>query len=239
MKYLRSIILAAVMLLVAVPGVRAQSLVIATIDLPPYGFLERGIPMGLTYELANAIAIEAGYVPDNSVVPFESALRAVADGEVDMVIMFPNSTLDAHAINMGLILPIENVILGRADSRFRTFNDVRGKRVARVRGAEYDRRLSTKGGLAIIPVNNYAEGLKLLMARTVDAVAGPKPGLMYEARKQKIPPLALGTPLVLSVGQGSVFLSEKRATPELKTRIAKAIRTISLNGTVQAIREKY
>lgn len=229
------------MLLAASPGLagNVEALSIATIQLPPFGFVTNGIETGLSYEIGNAIALEAGYVPDNSLVPFARALEGVTEGTVDMVIMFPNPTLTENAINIGLVLPVENVVMGRADTRLRSFADLRGKMVALVRGARYDDRISTRNGVTVYPVDNYAQCLELLVSKRVDCVVGPKMGLLYSARRQGIPLHALGKPMLLSVGQGSVFLSADSATAERRERIAEAIRTLMLRGVIQQIRGKY
>lgn len=230
-------ILACILLLTASVAT-AESLRIVTIALPPYGYIENGIETGLTYELGNRIAQEAGLDPINNILPFARSMEEVVSGTADMVIMFPNQTINANAKNLGSILPMETVIFGRADSTYRSLKDLHGKTIASVRGAEYDDRITKKNGMILYLTDNYTQSLKMLLAGRVEAVIGPKLGLYYTARKNKYPKHAFGTPLVLSTRQGCVFISNK-APETLAKKILDAMDRIRKNGTVTMLLEKY
>jgi len=219
--------------------VTAEVLNIATIALPPYGYVEAWQPAGLNYELGNVIAEEAGYTPDNKIVPLARAMYDIKTGDADVIIMFPNPFINTHAVNLGLVLPMDTVVLGRADVTIMSIDDLRGKTVATVRGAKYDNRISQKNGIILYPTENYSQNLKMLMARRVDAVIGPILGLYYTARKNNIPKQAFGTPLILSTAQGSLFLSKKTLSADKKQRLTKAVKSLRAKGTMKMLLDKY
>lgn len=227
-----------ILMLMAIPAL-AETLSIVTIALPPYGYFENNRPMGLTFELGNAIAEEAGYTPSNTILPLARAMQDIEAGNADVVIMFPNPTIDAHADNLGMVLPMETIIVGRADTPLRSFNDVRGKTVATIRGAKYDERVSKKNGLILYPTDGYSQSLKMLLARRVDAVVGPRLGLFFTARQNNIPKHAFGTPLVLSIAPGSLFLSRETSAVGSRQRLTKAMHRLIDNGTIAALMAKY
>lgn len=227
-----------ILVLAAAPAL-AETLRIVTIALPPYGYVDKGISTGLNYDLANAIAEEAGYTPENIIAPLARTMQDIQTGDADVVIMFPNPTIDAHADNLGLVLPMETVVLGRAGTPLRDIKDLRGKTVATVRGAQYDERISKKNGIILYPTENYAQSLKMLLAERVDAVVGPLLGLYHQAQNDRIPKQALGKPLVLSVARGCLFLSRKASPPDARRKLTEAIRRLTENGTIKALMEKY
>lgn len=216
----------------------AENLRIVTIKLPPYGFMEDNTPMGLNYEIGNELARMAGFEPNNRIVPLARGMEEIAAGSADMIIMFPNPKIDANARNLGMILPMETVIVARAGTVVRSLRDVRGKRVASVRGAKYDDRVTKESGIILYPTENYSQSLKMLLAGRVDAIIGPKLGLYFTANKDNIPKQALGKPLVLSIREGSVFISN-RTPGSTAQRIARAMAELLKNGKIQQLLDKY
>ncbi len=215
-----------------------ETLRIVTLSLPPYGYVEKGTDTGLNYELSNLLAVEAGFEPDNRIIPLIRAVDDIAAGRADMVIMFPNPTIDAVAKNLGIILPMETVLFGRAGSLYRSLKDARGKIVASVRGARYDERISKKSGIILYPTASYSQSLKMLLAGRVEAVIGPKLGLYFTVKTDNYPKRAFGDPLVLSTAQGCVFISNK-TSPDIIEKVVAAMTRILANGTVHMLLEKY
>ena len=237
-SFIPSIYLICLLILITTPAL-AEVLNIATINLPPYGYIENGQPTGLNYELANIIAKEAGYTPNNSIVPLARATHYIETGRVDVVIMFSTPFIRAHADNLGLVLPMETVVLGCADTIIDTLQDLSGKTVATVRGAKYDDRISKINDIVLYPTRNYTQSLKMLLSRRVDAVIGPILGLSYTAKKNNFPKQGFGTPFILSTAQGNLFFSKKSSSTNKKQRLRKAVKRLRENGTMQRILNKY
>jgi len=236
-KHLIQLILVCTVVLAAFSA-QAEALRIVTVALPPYGYTENGNDTGLTYELCNLIAQEAGFEPRNRIVPLARAMEEIATGKADMVLMLPNQKINANARNLGLLLPMETIIIGRADSLYRSLKDVRGKRMATVRDAEYDDRITKQNGIILYPTKDYSQSLKMLLAGRVEAVIGPKLGLHFTAKANNFPKQAFGEPLVLSVAEGSVFISNK-TSGDIAKRISAAVNQIKKNGSARKLMGKY
>ncbi|MCJ2165659.1 MULTISPECIES: transporter substrate-binding domain-containing protein [unclassified Pseudodesulfovibrio] len=219
-------------------SVSAESLHIATIDLPPYGFLDGKEATGLCYELGNAIAREAGLEPENQLLPLARGMKNIANGSADMIIMLPNKEISVSADNLGPILPSEIVVFGLAQTPLRTVKDLRGKVVAFVRGSRYFTCNFSEIGAILYPLHGYEQGLKMLLNKRVDAVMGPKLGLYYTAQKTGLPRRAFGRPLTLCAAQGSVFLS-KKVDSAVAARISAAVEHLVKTGRVQQLIDKY
>ncbi len=60
----------------------AEVLNIMTLGLPPYGYLDKGRPAGLSYDIANKLAEEAGYTSKNIIAPLVRAVQDIASGKL-------------------------------------------------------------------------------------------------------------------------------------------------------------
>lgn len=216
----------------------AETLNIVTLDLPPYGYVEKGVRMGLNYDLGNELARAAGLEPENRIVPLARGIEDISSGRADIIIMFPNPEINSYGVNLGEVLPMETVIVGRAGTVLRTLRDVRGKTLATVRGAKYDDRVSKKSGIILYPTDSYEQSLKMLLAGRVDAVIGPNLGLYSTARKMNVPKQALCEPLVLSVAQGCVFVSKLTPAATVE-KLKKAIDLIKKEKINEKLLTKY
>ncbi|MBI9078575.1 MAG: transporter substrate-binding domain-containing protein [Pseudodesulfovibrio sp.] len=224
--------------MLAVSPAWADTLRIVTVSLPPYGYTDKGKDTGLSYELCNLIAHQAGFESENRIVPLSRAMEDIATNKADMILMLTNPKISTCATHLGQLLDVETIILGRADSRYRSLKDVRGKTVATVRDAKYDARISKENGFILYPTTNYSQSLKMLLAKRVDAIIGPKLGLYYTARMNNYPRQAFGDPLILSTTKASIFISDK-TTDNVSKRISAAMTKIRNNGSAHRLMEEY
>ncbi|WP_158946955.1 substrate-binding periplasmic protein [Pseudodesulfovibrio cashew] len=236
-RYTAILCLAWVLLLAGSPA-EAQSLRLVTLSLPPFGFLKGNRIAGLAHELGQAIAEDAGYEVEETLVSVTRGMREVETGSCDMVLMLPGPEIEQHAKNLGDVMEMEVVILGRAGVRLESLQDVRGKRLAQVRGARYDERISRKNGMIVYATENYVQSLKLLVARRVDFALGPRLGLIAAAERLGLPRRALGRPLQLSVLRAALFVSDKTG-PEMRRRLAEARQRLMDSGRLSEIVRNY
>ncbi len=226
------------LMLLAAPAL-AGSLRIAVPSLPPYGYLEGQQPTGLFFDLISAIAKRADFEPDNAILPPDRIVAAMASGKVEAAIMFPDLGIGSVAENLGEVLSMETVVLGRAGTVLRSRKDLPGKRLAMVRDSGCNGGLSKRDGIIPIPVTTYDQALKLLLASQVDGVIGPEPTLLFCAGRNNFPRQALGKPLVLARTDAHLFLSGKAATPEKRLRLRNALAGLQKDGTVAALMANY
>lgn len=225
--------------LATVSAAEERPLRILTVSLPPYGYMEDREITGLTYDLANAIVLEAGFEAVNVIGPLTRGIKEMETGDADLVIMLPNEKVTLHAESVGAVFSMEMVVIGRPDSVLRSLRDVRGKKLATVKKAKYDDRISRKSGMVLYPTDTYSQSLKMLLAHRVDFVIGPKLGLQFTAKQLKLPRKALGQPLSLSKNDAVLFLSKKSLSPGLREKLQDALERLQKNGTINSIVRKY
>ncbi len=225
------------LLLTALP-VQAEPLRIAAVDTAPYGFMQDGKPTGLAYEAALTLAAGAGFEPSIVLVSRAEALRRLASGEADMAVMPGGPPSDGAITNLGPVAVSGFIVLGRTGTALRTPRDLPGKTVATVRGAPEDPALSTRCGVAVLPVANATRGLKLLLAGRVDAAAGDRLVLLHAAAAMNLPPKTLGDPLPLS--EVSVdLLAATHLEPKTTARLARTLARLTADGTLETISARY
>lgn len=238
MKQLLIFVHLTIILLFSAAPAQAESLSIVTVNQPPYGYIENGKPHGLSYEMANAIATAAGYTPRNTIAPLAQAMQDIENGQADIVILFPSPAIETAAEALGVVLPVNTVILGRADSVYRKALDIRGKRVATVRGTKCD-EWGSKNKLTLIPAHDYSQGLKMLLSKQVDGIVGPQLGIDYAIKSNKFPTQAFGTPLELSVVPATLYLSKVTTSEEKRNRLTKAVKHLLSTDAIDALLQKY
>ncbi|QJB56219.1 transporter substrate-binding domain-containing protein [Pseudodesulfovibrio sp. zrk46] len=217
----------------------AESLRITTVGLPPYGYKDKGEFVGMSYEIGNALAEKSGYEPNNKLAPLARAVNDLASGTTDVVIMFPTPNVERVAHSVGTVMNVQCVVLARSETVLRSERDLRGKTLASVRGALYDSGACKRNGVILQPVENYEQGVKMLLARRVDGVIGPRLGLLYTVEKMRLPPKAFGKPFVVTTTPACLFLSTKSDSPEMRDRLAKALEVLGSDGTIKNIVSKY
>lgn len=211
---------------------------ILTLEQAPYGYMENGSPTGLLYDIGNAIAEEAGLAAENRFVKLERGIEEISLGRADIFIIFPNPNILAVAENLGSVLPLETVILGRSGVDFSSIGDLAGKSVASLRGAQYDARLSQMETVTVLPIKSYVNGLKMVANKRADAIVGPIYGLESSMKANGLSRDLFGTPLVLHVLHANVYYSV-HGDAERASKVRAAIAHLKRDGIIQALLAKY
>lgn len=227
-------ILVCALLLFASPAM-AGKLRLAVPDLPPYGKSCAEGPGGLFAELGRAVAEAAGLEPEIIVLDMERIAPAMAAGKVEAALLFPGPDIGALAENLGRVVAVDIVAVGRAGTVLRTRRDLAGKRVAVVRACRCDGGLSRRDGVTPLPATDFSRALKLLLAGQVGAAVGPRSAILAAVDSANRTRRILGKPLVLSRTGAHLFLSSREASPEMRQRLAKALTRLREKGTLDEI----
>jgi polar amino acid transport system substrate-binding protein len=215
-----------------------EALRIVTIELGVGGRLEDGRPTGFCYDLGNALAREAGFEPENRLVPLARGVEEVSLDLADMIIVAPDERLDEAAENVGKVETLVIVAWGRVETPLRNKRDLIGRTVAVVRGSRLDRERAGELRIIPFPCRNHELGFKMLMAGRVDAVIGPLQGLTFAVEKIGLRSRFLGEPLVLGEAPVNVYVS-RRLPSAARNRLRRALERFLEDGTVARLRGRY
>lgn len=217
----------------------AEPLRIVTIQLRPFGFMDKDTPHGIHYELSNRILEIAGLQSTNRIIPYARVMKEFEDGTADMSIMYSNDVLKQYAAQVIPVITYENIIIGRAGTHFTSLEDLHGKKVAQLRGSQMDAAFTADAAIQKLDTNDYEQSLRMLFSDRVDAVLGADIGLFSSltsighARKE------LGVPLVLNTTDAWLHLSKKIATDEMISTLEQVVKTMKEDGTITAAKDRY
>jgi polar amino acid transport system substrate-binding protein len=187
-----------------------QTLKIETISVAPFGFTgSDGKPTGMMFEISNRIAEEAQLNYTNEIIPYARTIFDLNIGKADFVLRFSNDELPAIAVPLVSVITMPTIILFRADSQFKSLNDLTNKIVGVVRGGKFAEDFDNNTAIHKVQVNDYAQMLRLLMRGRIDACIGSNVGLYYNAKQLGIKPEMLSLPMQLSFKEFVLHFSKK------------------------------
>lgn len=217
----------------------AEPLRIVTIQLRPFGFMDKDTPRGIHYELSNRILELAGLRSTNRIIPYARVMKEFEDGTADVSIMYSNAVLKQYAVQVIPVITYENIIIGRAGTQFASLEDLRGKKVAQLRGSQMDAAFTADAKIQKLDTNDYEQSLRMLFGNRVDAVLGADIGLFTSLKSIGHAREELGVPLVLNTTDAYLHLSQKIATDEMIATLKQVVTTMKDDGTIAATKDRY
>lgn len=178
-------------------SINASTLEIGTIGLPPYGIHEQKTTSGLYYDLANLVTLGAGYQAKNKTSPYARIIKEIKFGAIDLTIMFRNPALDNYVDYVAPLPSLKTVVIGLENKKFKNIASLRGKKIAYLRGSSFSDEINNNNNIIKYPINNYVQGIRMLMVGRADAIIGPLAAIMRSSRQFRDKGLLLGEPLVV------------------------------------------
>ncbi len=222
------------------PHCQAKGLSAAIFDIAPWGYLDNdGNIAGIEYEIISAIAEEMAEDIDIQLVPYKRMLENLEAGVVDFAIFYRSAKSEQSGEPLAKWGKLDIIVVGRAGTDLRSYEDLRPLTVAVRLGGLFDPHFNNDATLKKLVVDNYAHGLKMLMAKRVDAVIGTAATLFYECQNMGVPAEELGVPFIIASTEDWLHISRKSAHQDKKEKIARAVHKLVGNGTFARIFSKY
>jgi polar amino acid transport system substrate-binding protein len=221
--------------------VRADApLVFGVLSVPPFAIGDDGKPpSGLYVELLGAI-IEHGKIDARiELFPLARVITNLDTGSIAGTLAIPNPAILKLGVSAGEVMSLRNVMIGAKDAKLSAFDDLFGKNVCLLRGSSFDQRLNEEVEIRKTEVADYATCFRMLSAGRVDAMAGPKVGVSWNAKIGNIRLGEFGEPFVLNQRPVHLLVSKKSATSALLTAIAEGIQRARDDGSIAAITRKF
>ncbi|WP_076407626.1 ABC transporter substrate-binding protein [Shewanella sp. UCD-KL12] len=220
---------------------------IRTIDILPYGIRTRikgqtppeFLPSGIYFDMANQLAIESGYQPHNKIYPYARIMLELKSGQTDMTIMFKYKELEDYVTYIAALPSLKNVVIGLKGTNYASFDSLKGKRIAYLRGAKFSDRVDNDPDIYRFETLDFVQAIKVLIAGRVDAVIGPMDPIISAAKQLNKDITLFGEPFVVSERTPWVQVSNKSlakiSVPQLKSQFDKLIQQEAL----LKIRKRY
>ncbi|WP_293502901.1 ABC transporter substrate-binding protein [Roseateles sp.] len=203
-----------------------------TIQSEPFGRMGPQGPGGLMYDIGLLIALRAGLVVENHVVPYARTVLSLHNGTSDLVLRFSNDELKAVAHQVAPVLALPTVVVSRREAPLLRLQELSQRSLAVPRSFPLPESLA---GLHLQSVNSNEHAIQMLMSRRVDAAYGSNLGLFGAARGLGLRMQAFARPLVVERQTFWLHLSRRSATPALIERLAQAVASLHQDGSINRL----
>lgn len=214
-------------------------------DAPPYRIVApagggRNSYTGIYVDILRAAAAEAGIGLRFIETPYARGFAMMEAGDAD-IMLGPNRTpeREAYLLYLDPALPAEPkaVVLRPGALPVATYDDLRGLRIAVLRGARYFPRFDADETMTRIPTGDYESALRLLSGDRADAVIIPELQARWLLRR-------LGANLQFAEfrapGEPShIVLARNSPLPGIAGRLEAALRRLQRDGEIARILKLY
>ncbi|HTO63776.1 MAG TPA: transporter substrate-binding domain-containing protein [Bradyrhizobium sp.] len=229
----------AIGLALARPGAAAagEPVSIGILNVAPYGIgRPDGSVSGSNHDIAEIIAAKVGLTFNYRLEPLARLISDLKAGKLDLLIMLSTVELKSYAI--ADLMPNSSIVLPAPGLSFSAYEALKGRTIARLRGAIYDERMAGDDGIQKYDVDSYVLGLRMTKAGRVDGMVGPDFGLYYQVKSDGLKRDQFGPPLVLNTRM-LVLHGSRTISSELAVRLKGAVDELRASGAIVAAAEPY
>lgn len=237
-KFVKSLLMGALVLSLSVSAMAKDKIFVGTnAEFPPFEYLEKGEVTGFDIELVN----ELGKVMDADVkvldMSFDGLLPALQMKKVDLVIAGMTATEERKktvAFTQPYYTASQVIIVKNGNNSIKSFDDLKGKKVAVMLGFTGDTIVSEIEGVNVERFNAAYAGIMALQADKVEAVVlDSEPAKNYVKQN---PGLVLAE---ADAEQEEYAIALRKNDKALLEKVEKALAELKANGTYDALIKKY
>ena len=237
-KFVKSLLMGALVLSLSVSAIAKDKIFVGTnAEFPPFEYLDKGEVTGFDIELVN----ELGKVMDADVkvldMSFDGLLPALQMKKVDLVIAGMTATEERKktvSFTQPYYTASQVIIVKEGNNSIKSFDDLKGKKVAVMLGFTGDTIVSEIEGVSIERFNAAYAGIMALQADKVEAVVlDSEPAKNYVKQN---PGLVLAE---ADAEQEEYAIALRKNDKALLEKVEKALAEIKANGTYDALIKKY
>ena len=237
-KFVKSLLMGALVLSLSVSAMAKDKIFVGTnAEFPPFEYLDKGEVTGFDIELVN----ELGKVMDADVkvldMSFDGLLPALQMKKVDLVIAGMTATEERKktvSFTQPYYTASQVIIVKEGNNSIKSFDDLKGKKVAVMLGFTGDTIVSEIEGVSIERFNAAYAGIMALQADKVEAVVlDSEPAKNYVKQN---PGLVLAE---ADAEQEEYAIALRKNDKVLLEKVEKALAEIKANGTYDALIKKY
>ena len=210
-----------------------------TISVAPYGSNDGSTAQGVYYELSNMLAKESGYQINHHIYPYARIIHELKSGKTDLSILFKYKELEEYVDYISPLPALKNVVIGRKGSTFNSIKQLKGKRLAYLRGASFNDEIDEDDEIYKQSVTNFIQGIKMLAIGRVDAIIGPLDPIIAATLALKMKVDFLGEPLTVSTRTPWLQMSKKSLHGSAKEKLKAHFQAILKRGELDRLRLKY
>ena len=237
-KFVKSLLMGALVLSLSVSAMAKDKIFVGTnAEFPPFEYLEKGEVTGFDIELVN----EIGKVMDADVkvldMSFDGLLPALQMKKVDLVIAGMTATEERKktvSFTQPYYTASQVIIVKEGNNSIKSFDDLKGKKVAVMLGFTGDTIVSEIEGVNVERFNAAYAGIMALQADKVEAVVlDSEPAKNYVKQN---PGLVLAE---ADAEQEEYAIALRKNDKALVEKLNETLNEMKADGTFEKISEKW
>lgn len=196
----------------------------------------KGVALGTFEQISAYTNLRFQHVP----YPYARILHSLKTGQLDVGLIFKNSTLIDHVNYIGPVSKSKVVVLTNSLNSITTYADLSNlNAIAVIRSANYEHKFDNDNSLNKVPVESYAQAIEMLKLGRVDGVVGSVIGLDYQLRIQNIDVNILTNAYVLGEKEWWLHLSKNTMFTNIAMQLRLAVKQGYQEDLMYQIYQKF
>lgn len=212
-------------------------MVFSIADVWPWAYEDdAGELQGGLVKVANRLSEITGIPVIPRLRPLRRAIVELRTGAANFSILFQNPDLDVEAINVSSVTQVNILLAAMARSEYPlTLDDLKGKRVAYIRGTYLGEAFERDTAVIKVPVTAISQAVELLSLGRVSAILASDHNIYRTLTSLKLEPDFLRYTEHVSGQEGTLYMSRVASRPEAARRFRAAIEQMLNDGELQQI----
>ncbi len=223
----------------ALSAQEASLLQVRTIAISPYGIESEAQLSGIYFDLTNLLLNQAKIDREHYIYPYARIIHELKAGKTDLTIMFKYAELAPYVEYIFPLPPLKNVVVGRKEQPLYSINQLNGKTIAYLRGANFSDEIDKNIKINKYRVNDFSQAISMLEKGRVDAIIGPLEPIYSAAKRLNLSKSFFGQPLIVSERIPWLQLSKKSIHKGSITKLKKEISALIEQGELARLKSKY
>lgn len=182
---------------------------LATSTVKPWGFSDaESNYRGILVDFQNTLLSRAGITVHHLLEPYPRVIQDIEKGDADLAVMFVSPEAERIAYSLGPVINERIVIVVKAGSQtYQTLDDFNDRTIGQVRGSRYGAAFDNHPGITRIALTDVEQGLKMLLAGRLDAMASTEHSLLFAMYRAGIKAADIQLALPLFTARADLYVS--------------------------------
>jgi polar amino acid transport system substrate-binding protein len=209
----------------------------ATSTVKPWGFMdEQGQQRGMLVEFTRHLSLEIGTKYHNYLQPYPRVIHSLGSGFVDFAVLLDGPLAEKSGIRVGGLFVTEVLLVAKSGVEpIASIELLSGMTVGHIRGSNYGDRFDRATHFKRIPINTMRQGLAMVLAGRIDAMASADYTLYHGMEKMGLESTQLSLLLVVREHTGGLYISRHSRLKHLMPVYRKAIERMRVQGVLARI----
>lgn len=206
-------------------------------DVWPWAYEdETGELRGSLIEVADRLSEKTGISVTPRLRPLRRAIAELQAGAVNFSILFRNPKLDIEAVNVSSVTQVNILLAAKAESDYPlTLDELKGKRVAYIRGTYLGEAFERDEGVEKVPVGAISQAVELLTLGRISAILASDHNIYRTLSSQNLSRNLLRYNEHVPGLQGTLYMSRVASRPEVARKFGAAVQQMDADGELHQI----